>query len=60
MDDIPTYEEMLNMDLHRQLIFHDFMITRVPGGWIYTTMPEKESSCFVPAAVCADGYRRMT
>ena len=57
-DELPTYTEMVEMELHVQLVFPDFMITRVPGGWLYTTrMCDVSAVVFVPIA--QDNYGSM-
>ena len=46
---LPTLTDMVSMELHVQLIFPDFMITRVPGGWIYSHFRDVYgTSTFVP------------
>lgn len=40
-------KEMLDMELHRTTEIYGHYITRVPGGWIYTTDKGK-AICFVP------------
>lgn len=50
-----TIKELLEMEIHEEYVFNQYIVLRVPGGWIYETEIYKNgvytggmTSCFVP------------
>lgn len=46
-------KDIFQLELHAEIIYNDFSVMRVPGGWIYTQWFRPESgiqyiSTFVP------------
>ena len=36
----PDNQDIYDMDLHERIVFPNFTVDRVPGGWLYTSIIE--------------------
>jgi len=36
----PDSQDIYDMDLHERIVFPNFTVDRVPGGWLYTSIIE--------------------
>ena len=36
----PDNQDIYDMDLHERIVFPNFTVDRVPGGWLYTSVIE--------------------